>query len=119
MSVNRRTFGNDLFRRKVIITLPPWGVPAVALIAFASIALKFQVVANMVAFGLSIGAFTAVMAARKQVRHMKYEAARAISVMADDEEMDRYESHVAQFPVKKIETANNHASPFVASLPKQ
>jgi hypothetical protein len=65
---------------------------------------------------VTITALIAVMTARKQVRHIKYEAARAVTIMATDAEENAYETHLNRVPQKEILHVNNHATPSYTSL---
>ena len=86
-----RAFG-DVFRRKYVITIHPWGVPILALAVALPLVFKFSYIYNAIEVAIVATSIVLVWRMARIVNHMKYEMWHILHGMSDADEEDRYQA---------------------------
>ena len=107
----------DLFRRKIIFTVPPWGVPIIAGAILFGLVKTPMLVNSVVAFVLSCTALGLIVVARRQVRELRYAVHSALNdIENEDIESESVQSYLTDIP--EIEKVNGN-TPDILRVPKR
>jgi hypothetical protein len=75
----------SLFVRKIVIVIPPWGVPIIAGGIIFGLVKTPMLINSVVAFVLSVTALVVTIAARRQLRELRYAMHSALNDIDNDE----------------------------------
>lgn len=81
----------DVFRRKLVITVPRWGVPVIALAIALPLVVSFSYIANVVELVVVLACVITTMRLVRIVNGIKYEVRHIIHGI-DEEDDGRYQS---------------------------
>jgi hypothetical protein len=68
-----RRLPGDIFRRKIVITIPPWGVLVLSLAITLPLIFSFTIIASMVQLAITATALTIVWRMHRIMQNMRYE----------------------------------------------
>lgn len=80
----------DVFRRKLVITIHPWGVPVLALAVALPLVFKFSYIYNAIEVAIVATSIILVWRMSRIVNHMRYEMWHILHGINESDEDDRY-----------------------------
>lgn len=82
----------DVFRRKLVITIHPWGVPVLALALALPLVFKFSYIVNAVELAVVATSIILVWRMSHIVNGLKYEVWHLLHGISEADEDDRYQA---------------------------
>lgn len=80
----------DVFRRRLVITIHPWGVPILALAVALPLVFKFSYIYNAIEVAIVATSIVLVWRMSRIVNSLKYEVWHVLHNIDEDGEDDRY-----------------------------
>jgi hypothetical protein len=102
----------DIFKRKIVITIPPWAIPVLVggVVGGIAIPVVFNRMMDAIAFTLTLLALAQMVMARKMLKRARWDIHRMLRDIGNDDIPDDAEeppTRIIDFPRKVKEHVNS------------